>query len=238
MKTSFKHFSGLTFIELIISIAIFSQIVLLVGTVVMSALKFNEYNKATRSVNIELYSSIMNGIGPYIRKATGIMYDNYIVPISITQTKTPDEVKKIEAIRTMIHTNAGINAFGRTCTEKDADIFDQITLFQDKEKKEFITFGVEKDPETKTSRLIWKKNDQPTYYLTSEDTYITCFLVSVSPNPYTANAGENAKDIQPYVQIALAGKYRYINASEDEDFLKKNTYTAYKTTFTLRNYTY
>jgi len=217
---------GFSFIELIISVAIFAQITIMVGSLVFSSLEFNESNRANKNVNMELYSNITNGIGSYIRRGTGIMY----------------EVDASKKVGTDIHSEGDKNNFDRQCEEEEKGNFDRLTIFQDKEKTDLISFTVEKDTVNKTSRLVYKKgnnSDESGYYLNSEDTYITCFLVSVSPNPYLADATKNIKDIQPYVQIFIAGKYKYDTDSPDSlNFFQKNTYLSYKTTFTLRNYIY
>ena len=221
---------GFSLIELIISIAIFMQVIVMVGGAVMMALELNEFNKSNKSVNIELYGAMMNGIGAYIRKGTGIMYDN-------------DDHDSIEGVRgTLVQAGDKNKPFERVCTEVEMDEFDQLTVYQDKEMKNYITFFVEKE----TSRLMWRKGviedggfkDEPPYYLNSEDTYITCFLVSVSPDPYDTS-DKRLRDLQPYVQVHLAGRYRYLdNIDQNEQTFQKTNTLSFRTLFTLRNYYY
>ena len=229
MKISIKKSkkpAGFSFIELTISIAIFAQIMIMVSGAIIAALQLNQFNKAIKNVNIEIYSIVTNGIGAYIRKATGIMYEGHLLATSKVGTK--------------INSIHGGSDFERECSEDEKlNKFDQLTLFQDKEKKHYISFAVEKDESENISRIVWRKDDGPGYYLNSEDTYITCFLVSVSPNPYGSD-NKKLKDIQPYVQLYIAGKYRYTNdtSGEEKSFFQHSTQIAYKTTFTLRNYYY
>jgi len=211
--------------ELTIAIAVFSQIIVMVGGTVMSALELDRFNRSIKGVNTELYGMTVNGIGAYIRKATGIMYDDH--PLATANN-----------VGTITHTQSGIEDLDRACDEENIFETDQLTLFQDKEKTHYITFAVEKDDILGTSRVVWRKDDGAGHSLTSEDTYITCFLITPSPNPYS-DSNINAKDLQPYVQLYVAAKHRFTNEVDVEDrAFNDDNQIAYKTTFSLRNYYY
>jgi hypothetical protein len=222
MKTSTKAY---TFIELIISLALFTQIIIMVSTTISIALKMNNFNKETANVNMELYGSIVNGIGSYIKKSSGIIYSND--PI----------IKNDPRHGTIFHQNLGEDAFNRKCDEKEKNVFDQLSLYTNPEKTEYITFAVIKDPKKGTSRLSYKKStDNQGYYLHSENTYITCFLITPSPSPYQ-NPDIYAKDLQAYIKLQVSGRYLYQDETE-KDFYKNNSLISYNTLYTLRNYRY
>jgi hypothetical protein len=221
MKTFIKKKSGLTLIELVICTGLFVQMIIMASTAIMTALKANELNKKNANVNIELYGSIVNGIGAYIRKSSGIVYN------------TDSNASNRHGVKL-----SSVNAESSPCTENDENTFDTLSLYLDQDKKEFITFTVEKNEENNTSRLVWKKSNDPNgYYLNSEETYITCFNIAVSPDPYAPGASMHTKDIQPYITINTAARDRFAKAGDD-NYFAENTRIAYQTTFTLRNYQY
>ena len=228
-----KSYQATTLIELIIALAVFTQLITLTWNTLISAINLNEFNKANRNVNLEIYNSIINWIWSYIRRGTWIMYSTH---------KLFNNNEKI-GLKIIEHNN--LDNFERKCNEQKeykAWEFDRLTIFQNKDKTKYITFAVEQIdwPSWKTSRIVYRKNKNKAYYLTSENTFISCFLVSVSPNPYIHGISKHTKDIQPYVQIEIAWRYRYLNQTSRtyDSFFRKNTYVSYKTTFTLRNYIY
>ena len=229
MKTSIKNTDGFSLLETIIALAIFASMAVMVGSTVMLALRINQFNKETRVVNMELYGIMVNGIGAYIRKGTAIMYadDSRASATSLIGTET--------------HATSGINDFNQSCSD-DPEVeqlpYDRLTVYQDRARKKYITFRVETNEIEETSRIVWQKeNSTDWHYLNSEDTYITCFLVAASPNPYAAGADTNMRDIQPFVQLQLAGKNRHANNDTSNSFFTQATQISYRTLYTLRNYT-
>ena len=222
MKTYINK-NWISFIEIILSIALFSQLIITVWASTIYILKYNKINKDSHYVNFEIYNILINWIWSYIRRATWVMYDSHK-----------------NKVWTLMNIKQWEDPFGRHCEDNDKlnnNKFDRLTIYLDKEKKTYINFAVEHDVWKWTSRLVYKKNDSNWFYLNSEDTYITCFLVSVPDNPYWINKHKNLKDIQSYVQLYIAWKYRY-SWPQIDSFSDKITSVTYKTTFTLRNYYY
>jgi hypothetical protein len=221
MRISIKKSLGLTLAELIISIAIFTQMSILVGESVIGFLRFHTNIKKNSFVNTEIYGIMTNGIGGYIRRSTGIMYPND--PLA----------NRSQHLGTF---SSPSNNFDRKCTDRTEDSFDTLTLYQNQAKTEFITFAVEKTDTT--SRLVWRKNQGQGYYLNSEDTYINCFFVSVSPDPYYSNNHKNTKDIQPFVQIEISGYPTSFFGEKNSVLFGTRPFSSYRGLFTLRNYSY
>lgn len=234
MQSGVRSTKGFTLIEMIIALAIFAQLTVMVGSAVMLALKYNQFNKATRTVNMELYGIMVNGIGAYIRSGTGIMYQDPKVA-SRDGTRPPTE-----------------GDLDRSCKDQTTGAYledlptDQLTIYQDRENKKWITFQVRRDAEAGTSRIVWHRHDADAdepdgndFYLNSADTYITCFLVTPSPDPHVVTDPKSpARDLQPYVALHIAGRDKNSKQTEENMFPAQNTEIDYRTLYTLRNYNY
>lgn len=245
MKNLFSR-RGFTYFELILSLVLFLQILFIVSSVTLNALKTHANNRKVEVVNTELYAAFLQGVGTYVKKSYGIHY-------------TTNEPQKEDVQGTFSFPQAGVSMFNRDCPEITGKYdhetkMDTLSLFTNREKTEKITFAVERSPpeaSVQTSRLIYEKSKkvvddfigEPWRYLHSENTYITCFLVSPSKDPYTPDVSgnpvlEDYKDVQPYVQLRIAAQH--LDAQEralyDSDARSEQVY--YRTLFTLRNYSY
>lgn len=220
---------GFSYIEVVICIALFAQMAVMVWSTVMTAINMNKFNQVAKNVDMELYSAMINSVWAYIRNWTAINYWDCTNASHSWSCVTPEW---------------SLDSFDRTCKpNKIGDtprVDDRLSLFQDVTKTKTITFAVEYNPQARTSRLVYRKDDWPWYYLTSENVFITCFLVSLSPNPYATWVSENTKDIQPYVQIELSWRYQnnLDNLESNTFYYNWNDLNSYRALFTLRNYYY